>query len=474
MPDDRLRMTAFENRGRATALGWPAVRPLGLVGWAVLGLAIVGLATPSARADVFRLLPDDQQALQARVDLIQQAQYEIDCAYYAADTGRVPAAVLSLLIDAAERGVRVRLLVDGLMSRLPLGLHRTLRAHGVEIHVYRPPDSVCPNSLNRRMHDKLLIVDRTRLVMGSRNLQDAHFGLRTPSFLDCDVFIEGPTAHWAAAYFQWLWSQDHVLPMDAVNGFGRCVVGVLPLVKDDWTEHWKAAQSDDDYCRLMRTALASLVDQSMIRLHSGQHWAAGCNPHIELEFLHESDAAKSQRSVQNRLLQLIGEAHQSLLIQTPYPVFTQPDLQVLFDARRRGLRVVICTNSLHSTDRLMTYSAFENSKQALLIAGVEIYETPGPNHLHSKAVIIDDCISVVGSYNFDERSANLNMEVSVIAYDANTAMQLRRVVESQMTGGRRVTASPPLLEDSAATADKARHWKMQFGRLLVPTFRWLL
>ncbi len=464
MPDPRQCITECDTLNRCAVWGRRILCLLGMVLLPVTG----------ARADVFRLLPEDRQALQVRVDLIQQAQHEIDCAYYAADTGRVPAAVFNLLIDAAERGVRVRLLVDGLMSRLPLGLQTTLRAHGVEIHVYRPPDSVCPGTLNRRMHDKLLIVDRRHLVMGSRNLQNSHFGLRTPAFVDCDVLIEGPTAQWAAAYYQWLWSQEHVVPMESVNGFGRAVVNALPLVRDDWTARWKAARSDNDYRQLMWAATASLVEQGVIQLHTGQSWSTGCNPHIELEFLHEADAAKSQRSVQNRLLQLIREARQSLLIQTPYPVFTQPDLQVLFDARRRGLRVVICTNSLNSTDRLMTYSAFENSKEALLMAGVEIYETPGPHHLHSKAAIIDDCISVVGSYNFDERSANLNMEVSVIAYDAATAMQLRRIVEAQMQGGHRVTASPPLLEESAAAADKARHWKMQFGRLLVPTFRWLL
>ncbi|QEG39000.1 phospholipase D-like domain-containing protein [Roseimaritima ulvae] len=469
MPETRLRTTANVSPFRGAVMGGRTACVV-----AFLALAATALAASPARADVCRLLPEDAVALQARVDVIQQARHEIDCAYYAADTGRVPAAVLCLLIDAADRGVRVRLLVDGLMSRLPLGLHRTLRAHGVEIHVYRPPDRPCPGTLNRRMHDKLLIVDRQRLVMGSRNLQDSHFGLRTPSFIDCDVYIEGPTAGWAAAYFQWLWSQPHVLPLDDVNGLGRAFVRALPLAEDEWTERWKAARSDEDYRRLMQTALASLVQQSVIRLQAGRDWAAGCDPHVELEFLHESDAAKSQRSVQRRLLQLIGEAQQSLLIQTPYPVFAQPDLQVLFDARRRGLRVVICTNSLHSTDRLMTYSAFENSKQALLAAGVEIYETSGPNHLHNKTVIIDDCISVMGSYNFDERSANLNMEVSVIAYDADTAMRLRRIVEAQMTGGRRVAVSPPLLEQSAAAADKAQYWKMQLGRLFVPTFRWLL
>ncbi len=433
------------------------------------------ISTPQvSQADVFRLLPRDRDAIQVRVDLIQQAQHEIDCAYYAADTGRVPAAILALLIEAAQRGVRVRLLVDGLMSRLPIGLHRALQAHGVEIHVYRPPENLCPLSLNQRMHDKLLIVDRHHLVVGSRNLQDAHFGQRSPQFIDCDAYIKGPTAAWAAAYYQWLWNHGHVQSMASVNVVGQTITRLLPATDSVWKVAWQNAHGDADYLHLLQASLNALEQQGFVQQHTGHCWSNGCDPHVDLEFVHESDTSKSQRDLQRRLLSLIHNAQHSILIQTPYPVFAQLDLQTIFDARQRNVRVVICTNSLASTDRLSTYSAFENTKDILLAAGVEIYEMPGPHHLHNKAVIIDDAISVVGSYNFDERSAHLNMEVSVIAYDAATAMQLRRIIESQMTGAHRVFSTPRLLDPRACDASRARHWKMHFGRLLAPAIRSLL
>ncbi|WP_162006657.1 phospholipase D-like domain-containing protein [Roseimaritima sediminicola] len=428
----------------------------------------------TARADTFRLLPDDAQALQVRVDLIQQAQHEIDCAYYGADTGRVPAAVLSLLVEAAQRGVRVRLLVDGLMSRLPEGLHRTLRHHGVDIQIYRPPDGLSFRVWNKRMHDKLLIVDKRRLIVGSRNLQDAHFGVRDPRFMDCDAFIEGSTAARAAAYFQWMWDQPHVRPLEAVNLWGRTVASRLPLVKDAWRRAWQQADSPEVHLQLMWISRQGLIDRGMISLDTGNDWSSGGDRGVPLELVHEVDADKSQRWVQRRLLRLIDSSTRSLLIQTPYPVFTDDAMRALFAARHRGVRVVLCTNSLHSTDRLITFSAFENIKDALLAAGVEIYEMPGPEHLHSKAMVIDDAVGVIGSYNFDERSAKLNTEVCVIAPDVRVAMRLRRMVEDQMSGGRRVGVSPPLLEDQHPAVGRGREWTMQMGRLLVPPIRWLL
>lgn len=437
----------------------------------------IGLGWPgskSAQADQIRLLPGHQEALQARADLIQQAEYQIDCAYYAVDTGRVPAAVLQLLAEAAQRGVRVRLLVDGLMSRLPLGLHEHLCSQGVEVCVYRPPNNLHPILLNRRMHDKLLIVDRQSLVMGSRNLQDAHFGRRSPGFIDCDAVIEGSSAEWAADYFEWIWNHGHVEPLKDMNLIGQSIFRLLPNARDDWSRHWRAAKSDQDYAHLLQASLEAVVAEGMLQLETGNAWNQTSDPDVELEFVHEADTGKQAKTVQRRLQELIHNAQSSLLIQTPYPVFTRYDLEQILETRRRGVRVVLCTNSLQTTDRLATYSDFENFKGVLLEAGIEIYEAGGTEHLHNKAVVIDDCIAVIGSYNFDERSANLNMEVGMIAYSPDVARQVREIIESQMASGFRTTESPALLEPSPCGASTSRRLKMELGRLLVPTFRWLL
>ena len=161
-------------------------------------------------ANALRILKDDCEAFQVRADLIQRASTQISLAYYAVDGTEVPVALLELVRQARQRGVRVRLLVDGLMTRMPSGFERYLKKCGVQVRVYHGTRHGKPLWLNRRLHDKLLITDSQNLLIGSRNLRNNHFGLAKENYIDCDAYLCGDIACKAQAYFDRLWSSSDV------------------------------------------------------------------------------------------------------------------------------------------------------------------------------------------------------------------------------------------------------------------------
>ncbi|WP_164102904.1 phospholipase D-like domain-containing protein [Candidatus Laterigemmans baculatus] len=476
--------------------------------FAGLWLAGVWLAAVpgSARADAFRVLPENRQALQSRIDLIQQAEREIVCVYYAVDTGRVPAAILALLRDAAQRGVRVRLLVDGLISRVPYELETYLISTGVEIRRYHPPRVLRPLWLNRRLHDKLLIVDGEQMIIGSRNLKDEHFGLNEVNYVDCDAYVRGSAAAHAQRYFEWLWQTPDVLPASPRDRWGLSTVDDLPILNgrspqedratlvgrrgehDAWSARWRAARTPDDFRRLLDLAVETLVVCHGVGLHTGYDWSrsegwgmGGAVHGVAIAVLHDTDTQKCGFGIQQAMLELIAQAQRSIWIETPYPVFTPPILEALLAARERGVQVVLLTGSLSSTDRPATYAAYQNLKGTLLRAGVEIWEYLGTDHLHSKSMVIDDCIAVIGSYNFDPRSEYLNLEVSIAAYDPAAAAALKATIREELLQATPVEKARALPQTTRQPTDPydslqlaAERAKMELTRLFVPAFRWML
>src|ERR1700756_2872037 len=173
----------------------------------LLSLLLAG----AAQADVFRLLDDDRQAAQARVDLIQQAGSEIDAGYFLAHNDRITITALALLRDARRRGVgRVRLIVDANFQHIPRAVLAHLRDEGVEVRVYHQITFRRPSWLFHRMHEKFVVVDGARYIAGGRNLAEEYFGLRKRNFVDRDVYVDGPSAAEAERHFEELWGSGDV------------------------------------------------------------------------------------------------------------------------------------------------------------------------------------------------------------------------------------------------------------------------
>jgi phosphatidylserine/phosphatidylglycerophosphate/cardiolipin synthase-like enzyme len=375
-------------------------------------LAVVFLTLAAAtrlQADVVRILDDNREAAQARVDLIQLAQREINVDYFSVADDDLAHAFLALLRDAARRGVTVRLLVDGLNNHIPDEIQSHLLAAGVQIREYHPVKCTHPLWLNRRLHDKVFVVDCRQAIVGSRNLDGRNFGLACRNFVDRDAYVCGCAAEASHRHFHRLWASDDVRPVDPGGAIGRCL---------------KLGDDECPNCTLNRS-LNKLITCGFIRLDAVEIESGADAPSATVHFLYDDGGPKEEPGdISTKLLELLDYAEQSIVLESPYLVFSEHLKQALTRAQARGVEVIILTNSLASTDQPLVYAQYENQKRMMMRRGVEFWEFVGPSHLHAKSILVDGYISVIGSYNFDPRSEHLNTETAIISCDQGLAEAL--------------------------------------------------
>ena len=436
----------------------------------IFGFPAVGFAGSSS----LRVLEGSRESLQARVDLIQQARQTIDLSYYAIDTDEVPVAILELLRQATLRGVRVRILVDGLKSRLPSKFEQYLRTYGIKVRVYHPLRQGNPSWLNRRLHSKLMVVDTCHAVVGSSNLENGHFEFRRPrEFVDCDAFVSGEIAQRSQAYFDWLWASPDVQPAPERDSLGLDILSYRPFGKSDWKNAWRDANGPADYQHLLSEALRRAVCRCGVHLDWQHDWAAESMQGIEMQLLFDRSSDKSERHVNHQIVRMMDQAKRTLLIESPYPAFDRSVRSAISRARKRGVCVTILTNSLDSTDQLNVYAAYQNQKRGLLREGVRLREYVGAETLHAKTMLVDDCCWMLGSYNFDARSNQLNLELCIVSNDPAGAEQLRSNVQSRLAKSASVPAGTLLLsvgQDAAAT----KRARLMIKRTVIEFYRELL
>jgi cardiolipin synthase C len=391
-----------------------------------IALLTICAAAPARAADRVRILHCDGDALQARVDLIQQAKQEIDVSYYIVGDDQAPLLLLGLLRDAARRGVTVRLLVDGHAddNQMPRALQAHLLREGVEIREYHPPLHLNGYWVKNRMHDKLLIVDGEYLITGGRNLKDEYFGLDCKNFVDRDVYIRGGAAAAAQCYFTARWQSDSVCP----TRLSGCV-NERKMEKQMKHPELDDACDEEAICiagYLLGQARGDAETCQLVKFDTGADWSAEAREAECVHFLHDDPCGKKTKcpGIADDMLELLAGAQCSIVLETPYLVLSKEMKRILASATSCGVCVQILTNSLGTNNHHTAQAAYENDKRWLLRHGIELWELTGCDHLHAKAAVIDGRIAVIGSYNFDMLSEKGNSEVAVAICDEQVAAGL--------------------------------------------------
>jgi putative cardiolipin synthase len=408
-------------------------------------LAILIIAS-SARADVFRILDDPRDAAQSRVDLIQQARSEIDAVYFLARNDRITLTALALLRDARRKGVEnVRLIVDANFLHIPQAVLAHLREEGVQIRVYHPLTLRHPLWVFTRMHEKLVVVDSQRYITGGRNLAEGYFGMARVNYVDRDVYVDGPSAAEADRHFENLWSSADVVDLRA---------------RVSESELRRASKVLDNVLRNLECG------DGFVRLNTGTDWSAGQRDAAAVHLLHDPLATEEGPRVGARLTNLINGAEKSIVIESPYLVPSKSPLDVLAAKAAAGVSVLIVTNSLRSADGVLAQAAYLKYRRRVARAGIDIREFKGPDSLHAKSIVIDDRIVLVGSYNVDPRSQNLNTEIMCMADDEETARDLLESIDADVRNAWRVgfDGSAPREEFPGERAKSFRAW---FTRMLL-------
>jgi putative cardiolipin synthase len=375
-------------------------------------------------ASGLQLLADGEQALDARLALIERAERTIDVQTYLIAADEVGLRVLGALRDAAARGVRVRLLLDDLYTA---GEDRLLAAvaaqPGIELRLFNPLPARGEGfslrllrslhefeRINHRMHNKLLIVDQAFAIAGGRNLANEYF-MRSAqaNFIDVDLLLSGPALRELSAAFDAYWNSEHAWPVQQ-----------LMALPDDAT-----AQAVLDQ-QLAGAGPAPRAGDVRRQLDSGRLESLFAVVHALADDPSKASGAPVETTMDHALDAMRG-ARRELLIVSPYFVPGEQGMAVLREAAGRAVEARVLTNSLASTDEPLVHSGYARYRPALLTLGVKLCElgsrlgvhsagwgelrASSHGRLHAKVTVIDRERVLLGSMNMDRRSARLNTEL---------------------------------------------------------------
>ncbi|MGD8787955.1 MAG: phospholipase D family protein [Burkholderiales bacterium] len=396
----------------------------------------------------FRLLDSGDEAFLARASLIARAQRSLDLQYYLFGTDTSGALLSNSILQAADRGVRVRLLVDGwsLVFRKPEAALLNLHPN-VSIRLFNPVArddglfsrliSLLAESprVNRRMHNKVFIADGKIVIMGGRNVGDRYFGFSADlEFRDLDVICAGTVVQDICASFEAYWNSPAARTLRSVGirnrsaaEFARFRNRLAGLRKQQRIASFEA--------QLAATGLARDLSRGRLDLA----WAQArliVDPPDKISWI-----APPELSTLDQLVELAQSVKRELLLVSPYFVPGERGLAVLRQLRARDVRVVLVTNSLASTDIPMVHAGYRRYRRDLLEIGVEVHETRrspdddagsrklfrrGRASLHAKAYVLDRKHVVIGSPNLDPRSMILNTEIGVVVSSEQFARSVAR------------------------------------------------
>ena len=395
----------------------------------------------------FRVLASGQEAFLARAALAESAQHSLDLQYFIVAEDATATLLLYRTLRAAQRGVRVRLLVDDLYVAGRDADLAVFAAHpNVEVRVFNPfrfrslqglarileilGDGA---RLNQRMHNKLWIADNAAGVVGGRNLGDAYFAAQGASdFADLDLLATGPIVAELSRSFDEYWNSELAVPIEAIAGEPP-VAGQLEEVLAQMAS--KADRfRDTEYAQSLRaTDLGRLLRRGEVPLVAARATALRESPAKP-----PGDAADRHPESPISLRPIVEKARREAILVSPYFIPSERGMGVLCALVRQGIRVRILTNSLASTDVPVVHAGYAHYRPRLLACGVELHELrPGAKRaegarrglssggsLHAKALVVDREVVVVGSMNFDPRSRFSNTEIGVLIESAELGGEL--------------------------------------------------
>ncbi len=401
------------------------------------------------------LLDSGPLALLMRSVLADEACRTIDLQTYVYDDDEAGIVLMDRLRAAAERGVRVRLLIDdnGLRTDecLPLLLDSLPNA---EVRVFNPfrlrPRWTRPlqvplefRRLNHRMHNKLFVIDGVATIVGGRNIGGHYFEAdEATNFTDLDVLLLGPVARDAVECFERYWNCDLAVPLQEAMGKRDA-----HMARERIERYVRAARFTrlQQAYRKQHDGLGDALDRARHELHWATTRLLADDP--------RKACARRRRHAPQVMLDALKEtweqAREEVLGATAYFVPGRKGSGDLIRMRRRGVRVRLLTNSLASNDVPTVHAGYTRYRGALLRAGVELYEyqrfgnRPRRHHgasrcnaLHAKTLVIDRRLAWIGSFNLDPRSSRLNTEMAVLLESESLARELAQRMERDFAPDR--------------------------------------
>src|SRR4051812_10989667 len=398
-------------------------------------------------------LSDAHDAFAARVLLARAAERTLDVQYYIWHHDRSGMLLFKALRDAADRGVRVRLLLD---DNNTSGLDATLaalEAHpNIEVRLFNPFPTrrlralaylTDFSRLNRRMHNKSFTADNQATIVGGRNVGDEYFGASTESamFVDLDVLAVGPAVRQVSDDFDRYWASDSSYPVD------RLLAPVDATQKAELEAAGARMEREPASAAYLAAVRESPFVRRLMERQLELEWAA--------TRMVSDDPAKGlgggapETAVSSKLRMIVGEPGADVQLVSAYFVPTEAGVASFSALAARGVKIRVLTNSLEATDVAAVHAGYAKRRKALLQAGVALYELrrlSGPaevrsagglmgssaSSLHAKTFSVDGSRIFVGSFNFDPRSARLNTEMGFVIDSQALAQRIDTLFEHRV------------------------------------------
>ena len=409
------------------------------------------------------VLEDGGGSLVTRAWLCENSEQTIDIQYFIFSTDNVGLIAIDYLVKAANRGVKVRILVDDIMVDANIEDILTLNSHeNITIKIYNPGVNLGKNifskikkfttdfrGANQRMHNKTFIVDGKVVITGGRNVADEYFDYdHEYNFRDRDVLLLGKVTADINASFNQFWNSELSVQISELTD-------KEPKEIDNKLKFEKLHQyacNPDNFWPQIRTQIENLhLVFEEIKNSEALVWVDNVVFVSDIPGKNEGENGLGGGGLSTTaLIELVKKAKYAIEIQTPYLITSELSQELFRDAVNRGVKIRILTNSLASTDNVEAFSSYQTDREKLLKTGVQIFEFK-PNAaermkimtgelqetlnytpifgLHAKSMVIDSEITVIGTFNLDPRSANLNTECIAIIHSQKVAESVLKGME---------------------------------------------
>ena len=414
------------------------------------------------------VLEDGSGSMLARAWLSEYAEKTIDIQYFIFSMDNVGLIACDYLIRAADRGVKVRIIVDDFMVGADEQDILSFNSHeNISVKIYNPGVNLGKNlfqkiktfttdfkSANQRMHNKAFVVDGKIVITGGRNIADEYFDYdHEYNFRDRDILLMGEASNQVNLSFEEFWDSD--LSKDVTDVIEENQETIC--LENRFEALHEYACNPDNFWPQVRERISNLPTPFKSILNSGDLvWLDSIDFVSDVPGKNDSTGLNGGGLTTSALIELVEKAKYSIEIQTPYLITSELSRNLFKEAVERGVKIRILTNSLASTDNVEAFSSYQSSRKELLETGVRIFEfrpdaaertkimtgelQESLNHkpifgLHAKSMVVDNEITVIGTFNLDPRSANLNTECIVVVRSNKVAEGVLEGMEIEFSEG---------------------------------------
>jgi len=440
-------------------------------------------------------LDKGEDALLTRAWMANNAVSSIDVQYFIWSTDNIGILAADALLRAAERGVKVRVIVDDLLIDAENKTLVALARHpNVFIRVYNPKYTVGTSfikrifniftnfrGVNQRMHNKTFMVDNQLAITGGRNMADEYFDYDYEyNFRDRDMLLAGPVVQNMKNSFEKFWNSK--LSVDVDELLSRTD---FRLSEEDTNKHYQELHAYADDPENFEAQVRQRIENLPARFQKTIDEMRWANVH----FVSDEPGKNENRfrldgggHTTTTLANLVREAKKQVTIQSPYLILSEDGFELFQELIDRGVKIRINTNSLPASDNLPSFSGYARQRQEILDMGIDIYEfKPHPAigkaimqrytrlkdynpifAVHAKTLVVDSKAVFVGTYNLDPRSENLNTEAGVYLYDEVLAKQIETSIEGDMSKGNSWNARLENGDGEASIVHRSKNFLLQF------------